>query len=198
MSKILLLNSGLKHAQAFVDPFLKRLEVHLSSKENCVDVRSAENFDERTFFEYDQVVFLFSIALDSIPSSTLEIFQKLENQSKNHTEIYALITCDEYEPEKCNLSKKIIQKWCHRENLQFKGTLKIGSVLFIMKSASKFVVSNYIKSFASAILKHESIDSQVTMLTDKIFMKMANKYWNKEIQRKHKEKIKKLKHEKGE
>ena len=56
-----------------------------------------------------------------------------------------------------------------------------------MKSASKFVVSNYIKSFASAILKHESIDSQV-----------ANKYWNKEIQRKHKEKIKKLKHEKGE
>lgn len=98
MSKILLLNSGLKHAQAFVDPFLKRLEVHLSSKENCVDVRSAENFDERTFFEYDQVVFLFSIALDSIPSSTLEIFQKLENQSKNHTEIYALIACDEYEP----------------------------------------------------------------------------------------------------
>lgn len=44
MSKILLLNSGLKHAQAFVDPFLKRLEVHLSSKENCVDGKKCRKF----------------------------------------------------------------------------------------------------------------------------------------------------------
>lgn len=193
MSKILLVSSGLKHAQEFIEPFLKRLEVYLSSHDNCViDVRNASNFDERAFFEYDQVVFLFSIALDSIPSSTLEIFEKLENQLKNKTEVYALIACDEYEPEKCNLSEKIIMKWCEKENLQFKGSLKIGSVLFIMKSASKFVVSNYIKSFASAILKHEETHSKVTMLTDKIFMKMANKYWNKEIRKKHKEKMKNM------
>lgn len=192
MSKILLVSSGLKHSQEFVNPFLKRLEVYLSSHEQCViDVRNASNFDERAFFEYDQVVFIFSISLDSIPSSTLEIFEKLENQLKNKTEVYALIACDEYEPEKCNLSEKIIMKWCEKENLQFKGSLKIGSVLFIMKSASKFVVSNYIKSFASAILKHEEIHSKVTMLTDKIFMKTANKYWNKEIRKKHKEKMKK-------
>ncbi|WP_050636699.1 hypothetical protein [Candidatus Stoquefichus sp. SB1] len=191
MAKILLVSSGLKHAQEFVEPFLKRLEVYLSGHDDCViDVRNAANFDERVFFEYDQVVFLLTIALDSIPSSTLEIFEKLENQLKNNTEVYALIACDEYEPEKCNLSEKIIKKWCEKENLQFKGSLKIGSVLFIMKSASKFVVSNYIKSFASAILKHEETHSKVTMLTDKIFMKTANKYWNKEIRKKHKEKAK--------
>ena len=146
MAKILLISSGLKHAQDFVEPFLKRLEVYLNSKADCdcIDVRRAETFDERTFFEYDQVVFLFSTAMNSIPSSTLEIFQKLELQSKNHTEIYALIACDEYEAEKCNLSERIIQKWCQREDLKFQGSLKIGSAFFIMKSASKFVVSNYI------------------------------------------------------
>lgn len=193
MAKILLLSSGLKHAQEFVDPFLKRLEVYLNAQKNWVDVRNAESFDERAFFEYDQVVFLFFTALDSIPSSTLEIFEKLESQNKNNTEIYVLIGCDEYEAEKCDLSEKIIKKWCERENLVFKGSLKIGSGLFIMKSASKFVVSNYIKNFAAAILKHENVNLKVTMLTDKIFMKMANKYWNKEIHKKQKAKNKSTK-----
>lgn len=190
MAKILLISSGLKHAQDLMEPFLRRLEVYLASQSDCVDVRNVSTFDERAFFEYDQVVFIFSTALDSIPSSTLEIFQKLEGQIKNHTEIYALIACDEYEAEKCDLSEKIIKKWCERENLQFKGSLKIGSFLFIMKSASKFVVSNYIKSFATTIIKHGTANLKVTVLTDKIFMKMANKYWNKEIKRKHKAKIK--------
>lgn len=191
MAKILLLSSGLKHAQEFVEPFLKRLEVYLSSQNHCVDVRNTMTFDERTFFEYDQVVFLFTAALDSIPSSTLEIFQKLENQPKNHTEIYALIACDEYEPEKCDLSEKILEKWCLRENLQFKGSLKIGSVFLVMKTLGRYVVANYIKNFAEAITKHQDIHSQITLLSEKIFMKKANKYWNKEIHKKQKERMSK-------
>ena len=35
MAKILLISSGLKHAQDFVEPFLKRLEVYLNSKADC-------------------------------------------------------------------------------------------------------------------------------------------------------------------
>ncbi|MEG0276977.1 MAG: hypothetical protein RR630_08100 [Coprobacillus sp.] len=188
MSKILLISSSLKHAQDFMNPFIKRLEVYLSSKSDCVDVRTAGNFDERAFFEYDQVVFVFFTALDSIPSSTLEIFEKLENQSKQKTQIYTIIACDEYEAEKCNLSEKIVANWCQKEGMNFKGSLKIGSGLFIMKSASRFVVSNYIKNFASAILERKSIHLKITMLTENIFMKTANKYWNKEIRKKHKEK----------
>lgn len=188
MSKILLISSSLKHAQDFMNPYIKRLEVYLTSKCDCLDVRSANNFDERAFFEYDQVVFVFFTALDSIPSSTLEIFEKLENQPKNKTQIYTVIACDEYEPEKCDLSEKIIANWCQKEGLTFKGSLKIGSGLFIMKSASRFIVSNYIKNFASAILQRKSIHLKISMLTEKIFMKTANKYWDKEIRKKHKEK----------
>jgi len=190
MSKILLIHSGLKHAQEFTDPFFKRLEVHLLSQCDCLDVRNTATFDERTFFEYDQVVFVFTVAMNCIPSTTLEIFQKLENQPKQQTEIYALIACDEYETEKCQLSEKILKKWCEKENLQFKGTLQIGSCLFIMHSLSRYVVAKYIKDFAMAIVKHQEVHSQVTMLTDKIFMKTANKYWNKEIKKKHKQKHK--------
>ncbi len=192
MAKILLLDSSLKHGQIYVQPFLKRLEVYLEDKSDCVDVRNITTFDERAFFEYDQVIFIFFVSMNSIPSSTLEIFSKLENQPKKHTEVYALIACDEYEPEKCNLAKQIMENWCNREKLSFKGCLKIGSALFIMKTPSKFIVCNYLKNFAQAILKHSQISSQVTMLTDGLFMKKANKYWNKEIKKVHKQKKKRF------
>lgn len=186
MSKILLLSSGLKHAQMFVDPFLKRLEVYLSSQDNYVDIRNVQSFDERTFFEYDQVVFLFTTALNSIPSSTLEIFQKLEFQEKNHTEVYALLACDEYETEKCDLSEKVLKSWCQRERLSYKGSLKIGSALFIMKGTTKYIVSNAIKNFAQKIFNHQDVYMRVTLLSNRRFMKKANHYWSKEIKKKRK------------
>ena len=188
MSKILLLSSGLINAQKTMQPFLERLEVYLEPQADCVDVRNTETFDERTFFEYDQVIFIFSCALNSIPSTTLEIFKKLESQEKNHTEIYALIACDEYEAENCNLSEKIMKQWCKSQQLVFKGSLKIGSSLFIMHGASGLVVSNYIKNFAHAIIEHQDVCLKVSMLTDKVFMKKANSYWHKEIKKKQKEK----------
>ncbi len=188
MSKILLISSGLKHAQDFVDPFIKRLEVYLESKSDCVDIRTVSTFDERAFFEYDKVVFVFSTALDSIPSSTLEIFSKLEGQKSNNPLIYAMIACDEYEAEKCTLSEKIVEKWCERENFKFMGSLKIGSMLFIMKSVSKFIVSNYIKDFSDIIIKGRKTHLKVSMISEKAFMKTANKYWTKEIKKKQKEK----------
>lgn len=193
LAKILLLNSGLKHTQTFMKPFLSRLEVYLDDRCDCLDVRYVSTFDERTFFQYDQVIFLFFIALDSIPSSTLEIFERLESQPKGLTEIYALIACDEYEPEKCDISEKILQNWCQREQLHYKGSLKIGSALFIMKTISRFVVSNEMKRLSDAIIHHQDFYSKTTMLTDRIFMKKANQYWNKEVKKMNKLKRKRQK-----
>lgn len=193
MAKILLLHSSLKHAQKYMEPYLQRLEVYLLNQSDCVDVRNITTFDERTFFEYDQVVFVCFVAMDSIPSSTLEIFSKLENQPKSNTEVYALVGCDEYEPEKCNLSIKIIENWCRREKLKFQGSLKVGSALFVMKTPSKYIVSNYIKNFAGKILNHESVTLQISMLSDRLFMKKANKYWNKQIRKVHKKRKKEKK-----
>lgn len=190
MSKVLLLSSGLKHAQQFTDPFLKRLEVYLSSHIDCVDVRNILTFDERTFFEYDKVVFIFMTAMDCIPSSTLEIFQKLEEQETNQIDIYSVIACDEFETEKCDLSEKILMKWCEKKHYQYKGSLKIGSVLVIMKAASKYVVSHYINKFANAIIKGEDSYLKITTLTEKRFLKKANKYWYKQVKKSKKEKAK--------
>ena len=63
MAKILLLNSGLKHTQTFMKPFLSRLEVYLDDRCDCLDVRHVSTFDERTFFQYDQVFFFSSLRL---------------------------------------------------------------------------------------------------------------------------------------
>ena len=80
------------------------------------------------------MILTFFNSLDCVPSSMLEIFQRLEGQMDHHPEIYALIACDEYEPEKCDLSEKVIQCWCKRENVEYQGALKIGSARFIMNT----------------------------------------------------------------
>ncbi len=189
MDKVLLIFSGLENSKQYVNPFLKYLEVYLEKKNVCVDTRDLNTFDERTFFEYNQVIFVFMTTLDSVPSSMLEIFKKLESQDKSHAEVYALIACDEYESEKCDLSEKIIKNWCCRENVKYKGSLKIGSTLFIMRTVCKFIVANEIKKFVSSICKHENVSLNVTLLNESMFMKKANKYWDKEIRKEYKNKI---------
>lgn len=193
MSKTLLINASLKHARDFVGPFLHHLEVYLNKQgEGVVDVRDYDTFDERTFFEYDHVVFVFMTSLNMVPSSMLGILNKLEGQTKQ-TRVYSLIVCDEYEPEKCDLSQKILEKWCEKENCSYQGTLKIGSGLFIMKTTVRFIVSSHIQSLAKAIKNDDSYVSQVTVPTMSHFMRNANRYWTNEIKKKQKEILKRKK-----
>lgn len=49
------------------------------------------------------------------------------------------------------------------------------------------------KRLSDAIIHHQDFYSKTTMLTDRIFMKKANQYWNKEIKKMNKHK-KKQKH----
>ena len=101
MSKILILSSGLVNNHQYLLPFIQRLESYLKKSCDLVDIRHVKNFDERTFFEYDQIVFVFMIAMNSIPSTTLEIFEKIEEYKNSNQEVYALMLTDEYECEKC-------------------------------------------------------------------------------------------------
>lgn len=190
MSKILMVSSGLKHSHSYIEPYLKRLNVYLTERDATVDIRNAMTFDERTFFSYDQIIFVFMNNMDCIPSSTLEIFQKLEDQKKNNQEVYAVIICDEYEPEKCNISEKILKKWCEKENLIFKGTLKIGSGLIIMKSVSKFAVSSILLKFSSKVIEHQDVNMKFTLFSLKKFLKKGNNYWFSEMKKKRKEMLK--------
>ena len=186
MNKILLINTSLKHGCQFVEPFLHRLEVYLSKSDCVIDVRDASNFDERTFFEYNTVVFVFFTSLNMLPSTMLEVLNKLEGQTQR-IHVYSMIVCDEYETEKCDLSEKIIQQWSLKEHCSYQGTLKIGSGLFIMQTASRFIVANHIQDMAKKILNQEAYFSQVTVLTMNKFMRVANRYWTSEIKKKQKE-----------
>ena len=181
MSRILILSSGLVNSHQYVLPFIDRLEAHLRKSSDFVDIRNIRTFDERTFFEYDQVVFVFMIQMNSIPSSTLEIFEKLEEYKKKDTEVYALILSDEYECEKCDYAHKVLKNWCDKEGLYMKGTLKVGSSLVIMNSSHKYVTSNRIKQFASAIVNHEEAILTDTLFSQTSFLTKANQFWNKEI-----------------
>lgn len=191
MSKILMVTSSLKHANDYLEPYTKRLDVFLKKKNAIVDIRDASSFDERIFFSYDQVIFVFVNTLGGVPSSMLELFQKLENQPKNHQEIYSMIICDEYEPETCDSSMKIIRKWCEKEDLVFKGSFHLGSGFVIMKSMRKYGVVAQIEKFANKILKHQDVFMQFTLFTLNNFIKMGNYYWQVEMNKKKKE-VKKM------
>lgn len=183
MAKRLLISSGLEGTKEYVKPFLNRLFIYLSKHCSVVDIRDINTFDERSFFEYDQVVFVFFIALDSIPSSTLEIFKKLEGYDKKDTQIYTMALCDEYEPEKCNLAVRTIKQWCIKENMKYMGALKIGAALYLLNDTSRLVVANKIQEFAGAMIQERSIELKVSMLSQKKFLKQANKYWYKGIKK---------------
>lgn len=180
MSKVLILNSGLSETHQYVVPFITRLESHLRKTSEVVDIRNITNFDERTFFEYDQIVFVFMLAMNSIPSSTLEILNKLEACAKNNQEVYAFILTDEFECEKCDYAHKVLKNWCNREQLNMKGTLKIGSSLVIMQSTHKYVTSNRLKQFAECICKHEECKLTDTLFYQTTFLNKANHFWKKE------------------
>ena len=183
MSKILILSSGLVNSHQYITPFVERLEVHLKKSSDFVDIRNVKNFDERTFFEYNQVVFVFMVAMNSIPSTTLEIFEKVKNFKHDKQEIYALLLTDEFECEKCDYAHKVIKNWCLREGLIMKGTLKIASSLVIMNSSHKFVTSNRIKQFANAIINHEETSLTDTFFSQTTFLAKANQFWSKEIKK---------------
>ena len=183
MSKVLILSSGLIKSHQYVLPFINRLESHLRKSCEVVDIRNVINFDERTFFEYDQVIFVFMVAMNSLPSSTLEIFERLEKCKMKNTEVYALIATDEFECEKCDYAHKVIKNWSDKAHLQMKGTLKIGSALVIMQSTHKYVTSNRIKQFAGNIVNHEESSLTDTLFYQTTFLNKANQFWNKEIKR---------------
>lgn len=187
MSKILLISSGLKHTDEFVEPYIKRICSYLHKHNVVVDVRNMKSFDERTFFSYDQVVFVFMNALDSVPSSTLELFERISLTEKNHQEIYAMIICDEFEIEKCDHSKKIIKKWCEKENLLFKGTFQLGAGLIIMKSLRKYTVTMMIEKFVDKIINHQEVFMSLTVFSLNGFIKDGNRYWRNEMKKKRKE-----------
>jgi len=187
VNKILIINSGLKHSQSYIEPYLKRLEVYLKEEDTIVDVRNIMTFDERTVFAYDQIVFLFLITIDSIPSSTLEIFSKLENKKMEHQKIYSVIICDEYETEKCDLSEKIMRKWCEKKKLKYHGSLKLSSGLLLMKSIQKYSVCSLLKKAAKDIAGGNHLDVKTSLMTLKVFMKKGNQYWVKEMNKKRKE-----------
>lgn len=187
MSKVLLVSSGLKHTHEFVEPYIKRIYSYLNKKGSVVDLRDTASFDERTFFSYDQVIFVFMNALDSIPSSTLEIFERISKAETNHQEIYAMIVCDEYEPEKCDHSKKIIKKWCEKENLQFKGSFHLGAGLIIMQSLRKFTVTMMIEKFVNKIINHQDVKINLTVFSLNSFIKDGNRYWHNEMKKKRRE-----------
>ena len=183
MSKILILSSGLPKSHQYVVPFIERLHIYLKKSCDFVDIRNVTNFDERTFFNYDQIVFVFMLAMNSIPSSTLEILNKLEGYTKNNQEVYGFILTDEYECEKCDYAHKVLKNWCDREQLNIKGTLKIGSALVIMNGSHKFVTSNRIKQFAECISHHEESALTDTLFSEKSFLAKGNQFWNKEIKK---------------
>lgn len=194
MSKVLIINSGLKHTDSYLEPYIKRLNVFLKKRQAVVDIRDILSFDERTFFSYDQIIFVFMNTLESIPSTMLEVFYKLETQKKDHQEVYAMIICDEYEPEKCDHSKKIIKKWCEKEGLQFKGSFHLGSGLIIMKSFRKYGAVAQIEKFATQICKHQEVNMSFTLFSLNSFIKMGNYYWQSEMNKKKKE-LKKMNQE---
>ena len=180
MNKVLVISSSLRKACRYVDPFVNKLEVFLNKK--CqVDVRSAYGLDIRIINDYDTIVFAFINASNLIPSSTLELFDDISKFTNHSQNIYTLICNDEYEIDRCDYSERVVEIFCDQYNLNYKGSLKIGSCFIINRMQYGLVLTGHIKRFATAIIENKEVDIHYTYTSKKQFMKDANRYWHKLI-----------------
>lgn len=183
MAKILILSSGLRHADEMIMPLIEHLKAYLIGGSEFVDVRPSDTLRASSFAQYDKVIFAYPIALDTIPSSLLDIFKDLEAVPCKKADIYVLSCCDEYEPHHCQHSDRVVMNWCKSNHLSYRGSLNVGALYVMSQNVNQLVLYSYLKKMAVAILKDQDIDLEVTVFSLNSFMKNANRYWEKEIEK---------------
>ncbi len=183
MSKVLLLYGGLLHARKQVIPHMNQVYNMLKDHSDFIDKRDVYLFDVDTFKQYDTVVFFFPLAAGTLPSTILELLKKLED-SQSKANIYVVSYTDVYEAEKCIFGVKAVDNWTKHTQNTFKGSLMIGSLFVQDTLQTKLITVSYLKKMCLAIINNEEVHLTTTMLSLKKFLRLGNRYWNKQIKAK--------------
>ncbi|MDD3429879.1 MAG: hypothetical protein PHG02_07740 [Oscillospiraceae bacterium] len=113
--------------------FSKILKLFLAGHNvEIILLRSAFDYNRaiRQLDKIDVLVFATPVYVDSVPSTTLEYLEKMEQYitaKKYKFSVYTIANCGFYEGNQCRLALKTYELWCERADVKFLGGVGIGS-----------------------------------------------------------------------
>lgn len=131
--------------------------------------------------EYDHLVFVFPLYVDSLPVPFMDFLKQLEQLHKERKPIlHVLINCGFLESEQNEVAIKIMKLFCKKSHFSYGMTLCIGSGEAILTTPFAFMVKRKIRKFVYGIQHEKQKILKVTMpLSKKSFIKASTKYWEK-------------------
>lgn len=113
--------------------FSKTLKLFLAGHHvEVISLKSVRDYNNirNRLADIDTLVFATPVYVDSIPSTTLEYLQKLEQCIACEAykfNVYAITNCGFYEGHQCQFALKTYELWCEQAGVRFLGGIGIGS-----------------------------------------------------------------------
>lgn len=183
MEKMIIVNGSPRAAVSNSKKLIEIFKNINSKKFNITEFVCRRDNDKicAEFENTDNVLFVFPLYTDGVPSILLQLFKDIEKaEIKNKPKINVIINCGFMEPFQNDTAVEIIKIFSEQCGFEFGSVLCIGSGEAIMDTPFKLFVNMKIKSFSKAIVKNSKKTFKVTMpITKSMFLKASTSYWLK-------------------
>lgn len=183
MEKMIIVNGS---PRAAVSNSKKLIEVfkNINSKKFNITEFVCRRDNDKICVEFentDNVLFVFPLYTDGVPSILLQLFKDIEKaETKNKPKINVIINCGFMEPFQNDTAVDIVKIFSEQCGFEFGSVLCIGSGEAIMGTPFKIFVNMKMKKFSKAVIKNSKKTFKVTMpITKSMFLKASTSYWIK-------------------
>ncbi|WP_455715519.1 hypothetical protein [Anaerosporobacter sp.] len=180
MGKVMIVNGSPRavksNSKGYADIFLKNCKLET---EYFNITKTNHNELCAKMEEFSDVLFVFPLYVDGIPTTLLNFLKTLEvNTQKNKPVVSVLINCGFIEYNQNDVAIEMMKLFCKQNNFTFGSVLRIGSGEAILNTPFKILVTKKIKRLSSSIYKRKYESLQTTMLlSKKVFIKASTNYW---------------------
>ncbi len=182
MGKIMLLNGSPRASRSNSKRYA---ELFASLCPMATDYYQLSGSDHRSLIDamshYSDVVLIFPLYVDGLPTSLLQFLKTLEAQPpENKPVLSVLINCGFLEYEQNDVAVRMVQLFCRQNGYEFGSVLRIGSGEAILDTPFKRFVTNSMRKFARSIADWQYDEFQAKMPLPKLlFVKASGQYWDR-------------------
>lgn len=180
MEKVILINGSPRapksNSKRYAERFMRSSKL-LTEYVNITKLNHQEVINKME--DVTQVIFVFPLYVDAIPSTLLAFLKSLENSKLSNKPIVSiLINCGFIEYEQNNVAIDMIKFFCKQNGFEVGSILSIGGGEAILNTPFRFIAYRKIKLFANSICRRKYKKFTCTMpLTKKIYIKASTNYW---------------------
>ena len=182
MSEIMLVNGSPRAPRSNSKRYAKSFQEQVKVASKYFNISKINHKDIITeFHNVTDVVFVFPLYVDGIPSTLLEFLKSLEsNEITAKPTISVLINCGFLEYRQNDIAIEMIRLFCKQNSYNFGSILSIGGGEAVLDTPFNFLVQRKIKAFAKSISSKKYRKITFTMpLTKKLYIKASTNYWTK-------------------